>query len=50
MAMSSFKNFILRGNLVELAVAVVIGNRQRGLRRPAAGSATCRSTPAQLLA
>ena len=25
MAMSGFKNFIMRGNLVELAVAVVIG-------------------------
>jgi len=27
MAMSGFKNFIMRGNLVELAVAVVIGTQ-----------------------
>jgi large conductance mechanosensitive channel len=27
MAMSGFKNFIMRGNLVQLAVAVVIGTQ-----------------------
>jgi large-conductance mechanosensitive channel len=27
MAMSGFKNFIMHGNLVELAVAVVIGTQ-----------------------
>jgi len=27
MSMSGFKNFVLRGNLVELAVAVVIGTQ-----------------------
>jgi large conductance mechanosensitive channel len=27
MAMSGFKNFVMRGNLVQLAVAVVIGTQ-----------------------
>jgi large conductance mechanosensitive channel len=31
--MSGFRNFILRGNLVDLAVAVVIGTQFSGLVR-----------------
>ncbi len=32
--MSGFKNFILRGNLIEIAVAFIIATRSRPLSTP----------------
>jgi len=42
MAMSGFKNFVMRGNLVQLAVAVVIGTQFSNLVKQFVQSFTAR--------